>query len=41
MYRKEKVYLPKQIFDMNQDNLSKDFSNGQGRHMGATKISWK
>jgi len=41
MYRKEKVCLPKQTLDMNQENLSKDFSKGQRRHMGATKISWK
>ena len=41
MYRKEKVCLPKQILDMNQKNLSKDFSKGHGRQMGATKISWK
>jgi hypothetical protein len=41
MYRKEKVCLPKQTLDMNQENLSKHFSKGQGRHMGATKISWK
>jgi hypothetical protein len=41
MYRKEKVCLPKQTLDMNQENLSKDFSKGQGRHMGATKICWK
>ena len=26
MYLKEKVCLPKQILDMNQKNLSKDFS---------------
>jgi hypothetical protein len=41
MYRKEKVCLPKQTLDMNQENLSKDFSKGQRRHVGATKISWK
>jgi hypothetical protein len=41
MYHKEKVCLPKQTLDMNQDNLSKDFSKRQGRHMGATRICWK
>jgi hypothetical protein len=41
MYRKEKVCILKQTLDMNQEDLSKDFSKGQGRHMGAIKISWK
>jgi hypothetical protein len=38
---RKKVCLPKQTLDMNQENLSKDFSKEQGRHMGATKICWK
>ena len=41
MYRKEKVCLPKQTLDKNQENLSKDISKGQGRRMGATRICWK
>jgi hypothetical protein len=38
MYRKEKVCLPKQTLDVNQENLSKDFSKGQGRHVGAQRF---
>jgi hypothetical protein len=41
MYRKEKLCIPKQTLDMNQEDLSRVFSKGQGRHMGDIKISWK
>ena len=35
--KKKKFVFQELTIDMNQENLSKDFSKGQGRHMGATK----